>query len=143
MGASDGEPYRSWGFEPGESIYSSGVTPEFEVTDILASLGSTYDDVKTINLVEPSMQIDLNVVITKAEVRYHPIRYSLSDSPSGSYRHPDWYLEGWIPKSGFDQFSEVVRLRIYVRASASTPELEEVFWQVIPKEPRGDFVLAR
>ncbi len=142
MGASETAIYASWGFEPGESIYT-GEEPAFGVMEILASLGSTYDDVKTIRLVREDMQIGLNVVVTKAEVRYYPIRYSLSDSPSGSYRHPDWYLEGWIPKSGFDQFSEVVRLRIYVRASASTPELEEVFWQVIPKEPGGDFVLAR
>lgn len=136
---------RGRGFEPGESIYEFANC--FTLEELQKSLfASTYGEVFPVHLRNTDLDLDLPIVAAKVEARYNPSLYRTEDSPTGCYRHPDWYVEGWVIKSGFDPFDEVVRVRIYINADIKTGALDDTFlWQVIPKDPRPDdkFVMVR
>lgn len=132
------------GFEPGETVYEFYEC--FSLEDLQQSLfGSSYDKPITVPLKSKEMTVALEIVITMLGVRYPQFAYARNDSPAGSYQFPDWYAEGWILKSGFDQFDDITRVRMHIDGNREANGTDDVFlWQVIPKGPNPDakFVTA-
>lgn len=124
------------GFEAGESVFS--FIPCFTLEDVReAQFRNTYDEPKPVRI-GLSDSIVFNVVVQLVKSVFVGVKYSNTDNPLGCYKYPDWYIEGWLLKSGFDPYDEIVRIRMYVRVN-SGGEFENAFIQRIPKnsDPEG------
>ncbi len=111
------------GFETSEPVHETHSC--FTIEEALASLTtSTYSKPVTVELAEEDRSVVLPVVVTRAEAIYSRFGEP-GDSPAGAWEHPGWCFEGWVMKSGFDTFSDFVRVRFYMLWSDDL-----IFWQV-------------
>lgn len=125
------------GFEPGEPVHE---WPIDEPDDLMESIRrslfeSSHSRVVPIHLANADQSVRLPVVIVKAEARYDAYSSVPGATPIGAWEVPGWYLEGWVPKSGFDQFDEITRVRILWEDPIVKDTL---LWQVNPKDPNTD-----
>lgn len=126
---------RSHGFEGGEPIHEFYSC--FRLNEAFAALTeSTYSKPIPVYLKSEEHDVNIPVVMTMMKACYQPFAPYL-DSPAGCYETPEWYFEGWILKSGFDTFSGITRVRIYVTdTDPEDPNTSvNVLWQVIPTDP--------
>lgn len=122
---------RAKGFEPGEPVHEyHGCFTKEQLQDSL--FGSTYSTVVPVHLSTDDDTVRIPVVITHAQARYEPYAPVIGATPAGSYEQPDWYLEGWVVKSGFDAFDGITHVRIHVSDGF---EDGAFLWQVIPTKP--------
>jgi hypothetical protein len=120
------------GFEAGESVIR--FVPEFDVAQLRdAHYGSTYNEPKPLRI-ELAKDLVLQVVVEMSRAVYGSVTSEFqTQNPFGCYRFPDWYVEGWLLKSGFDPYDEVVHVRLYL--GAGMPGFQEGYIQRIPEEP--------
>lgn len=122
------------GFDPDEPINEYWEC--FTLEEAQRSLfESTYAEPIPVHLTNEGHGVRLPVVISRAEPRYP--RADTASGDVGSELLPDWYFEGWIPPSGFDEHPKVVRVRILARTSTvwQSRALDFTFsWQVIRHE---------
>src|SRR5580765_5316642 len=104
---------RMKGFEPGEPVYVDDAEL-FYREDLMRSLCSTYDEMTTVAVGTGDGRTLVKVVVGKVEARYQPVQEMIWDKPAGCHKYPDWYFEGWVPRSGFDPFREITRIRGYI-----------------------------
>jgi hypothetical protein len=125
------------GFQPGEAIHDWVIDEPDKLLDrIQESLfTSTYSRIVPIHLTNADKSTRIPVVVVKAEARYDAFGFVLGSTPVGDWEVPGWYLEGWVVKSGFDIFEDIVRVRIVWDDPLVNDSL---MWQAIPKEPNAD-----
>jgi hypothetical protein len=105
------------GFEAGEPVLS--FDPSFTLDDLKeAHYGSTYADPKPLRI-EFTTDIVVQMVVGMSRAVYIAFEEFSDASYFGSYKRPDWYVEGWLARSGFDPYSEIVRVRLYLRTEPS------------------------
>ncbi|ARP71752.1 hypothetical protein LK07_20575 [Streptomyces pluripotens] len=127
------EMFRGYGFEAGETIFI--FTPGFSLEDLKnAQFGNTYADPLPIRI-GLSASITFDVVVQTTTSVFVGVDHDGGDTPLGCFKHPDWYVEGWLMKSGFDPYEEARRVRLYLRAAGDNPNPTEGFIQVVPKNP--------
>ena len=73
--------------------------------------GSTYSASKSV-VVHINEGVSIPVVVTTARAAYEP--FPAAEGAVGCFEHPDYEFEGWVVKSGFDPYPEVVRVLIRV-----------------------------
>lgn len=111
------ERFKSLGFEAGEALHE--FDPKFTMEDLQKSLfGSTYSRPHTLPVDLEDCDVHLQVVVTMAKQIYTENTYLRTDSPLGCFDKPEWYIEGWLVKSGFDPYGEVVRVRALIEVSS-------------------------
>jgi hypothetical protein len=129
---------KSFGFEAGETVLH--FTPNFTVAELReAHYGSTYDDPKPLRLTIGEDFV-LPVVVEMTRAVYEAMDNGVYDFISrnlGCYRYPSWYGEGWLFKSGFDPYREVVRVRFYLVTDLGGM-FEDGYVQRIPDTPDPD-----
>jgi hypothetical protein len=124
--------FRQRGFEPGEPLHE--FYDCFYVKDALASMTeSTYSTPIPARLRSEDDDVDIPVIVTRADVQYQPFASGAGETPTGCHRRPDWYFEGWVMRSGFDPFEHITRVRVF--RSGTDPQ-DTVIWQVIPTAPK-------
>ena len=80
--------------------------------------GSTYNN--PIPVLAELGRVSLSVIPTSFSVVYEEFGPSEGESPAlGCYDRPNYVYEGWLLKSGFDPYGEVVRVRIRVVTQSS------------------------
>ena len=128
--------FKSYGFEAGEPVLY--FIPKFTLTDLQeAHYGSTYHEPMPLTI-EFADDFVLRVVVQMTRAVYRPIDDEIESlNPHGCYKHPEWYGEGWLLKSGFDPYAEVVRVRFRLSTTLDG-KFEEGFIQRIPKDPDPD-----
>jgi len=126
---------RRYGFESGEPVHEFYLC--FTVADALASMTeSSYSNPIPVRLTSDEHDVNIPVIVTRADVRYQPFVDRLDETPPGCHERPDWYFEGWVLKSGFDPFDHITRVRVFRQGGDTSAAT--VFWQVIPKDPDPD-----
>lgn len=111
------DSYKAHGFEPGEAVHEFAIS--FTKEELERSLfGSTYSNPSVIQVNLDDYDVHLAVVVTMAKQVYTEHTQLLTDAPLGCFERPEWYLEGWLLKSGFDPYPEVVRVRAYLQVSS-------------------------
>lgn len=129
------EDLKRRGFEPGESVHR--FRPEFELGDLQESLfGSTYSLPRHLEMNIGGGVGMLRVVVDCVKQFYLPHAHCVDDKPLGCYDYPEWYIEGWLLKSGFDPYGEVVRVRMFVQTVAGA--FDTALIQRIPANPDPD-----
>lgn len=114
--------------------------PEFTAADLRRFMDTTYDE----PLILPA-DIDDDagrVQIVAAQVRAVFTHFQGPDYPTGCYKYPDWEIIGWLPKSGFDPYPEVIWVRLVVIVDPSGPELTNCLLHWI-EPPTWDNTLPR
>lgn len=105
--------HKARGFVAGESVHE--FTIGFSKEELQQSLfESTYSNPIAIRVELEDCDIHLEVVVTIAKQVYTEYTNLVTDGPLGCFEEPEWYLEGWVRKSGFDPYSEVIRVRAYL-----------------------------
>jgi hypothetical protein len=104
---------KEFGFQPGETVYP--FRPDTNLPRELgtALVGSTYDE-PTVVHIEVHEDLAFNVVVDMIRAVYEPYRFSTGDRPLGCWRRPNLYAEGWLMKSGFDPYPEIIHVRMYL-----------------------------
>lgn len=128
------------GFQSGETVYK--IYPSLEVKDLhAAQCGSTYSNPKPLRI-EFCDKVALVVVQTVSSM-FITDQSGNGGTPLGYYQHPNWNVEGWLLKSGFDQNDEIIRVRLHLEGFLGG-KLDEGFMQVIPKRstPGGPLILV-
>ncbi len=123
-----------FGFESGEPVYYIEEV-EFTLEDVKQSLFSTYSEPYTLPLSLGRNTGLLQVVVTSVTSSYVGLTNQTTDSTLGCWEHPDWKLEGWLVKSGFDPYKEVVRVRIYLTSEPDGTGIDALRIQRIPSSP--------
>lgn len=130
--------YRQLGLEAGETVYN--FLPGFNLDEVKAALfGSTYSSPQTLEVKLGEGSPTLRVVVASVTAFYLPHAAHVGDSPVGVHHdEPNYRIEGWLTKSGFDPYNEVVRVRIVLDWDGR--EFEGRF-QRIPEnpDPNGEF----
>jgi hypothetical protein len=126
--------HRNLGFEAGETVYT--FTPAFTVDDVKDALFlGTYSNPRPLEIQLEEARPTLRVVVQSVTQVYTPFVIHPGDHPLGSYSEsPNWKIEGWLMKSGFDPYAEVVRIRIVLPEGLPA----EAFLQRIPTNPQPD-----
>ena len=129
--------YKAMGFEAGESIHQ--FTPRFSKQELRAALfDSTYNGPIAL-AIETDGSVHLKVIVALVKTVYIPNVVALNDSPLGCWQLPDFYLEGWLLKSGFDPYNEVVQVRAILRTQDSDDGSFDVgYIQRVPASPNPD-----
>ena len=125
------------GFEPGEPVHE--YTYCFSKEQLQEALfSSTYSTPVPVYLTQdgrrdsPSELIaKIPIVVTCVAPRFMLIGDATDATSVGGYDGPQWYVEGWVPKSGYDPVDSPVR-RIRVRVC---DDFALFYWQVIPDRP--------
>lgn len=135
--ADEAAKLKEQGFESGEPIYT--FSPDFTVEDIKASLfDSRYTNPKPL-VVGLAEDVHLQVVASLVKPVYGALVTLPGSKPLGCYEAPDWYVEGWLLKSGFDPYPEIVRVRMYLTVPSDGGDLGDVAHiQRIPDSPASD-----
>lgn len=116
--------HKARGFVAGESVHEFRIG--FTKEELHQSLfESTYSNPSFIR-VELEPYTNLDVIVTMAKQVYTEYTHHVSDSPLGCFDEPEWYLEGWVRKSGFDPYSEVVRVRAYLLREMITGYIQRI-----------------
>lgn len=117
---------KAFGFDPGIKVYSvEGV--DFDV-DLLkqALFDSTYKQPVTIpfrseriSLQGTALANGLGMVVELVQVYYCPREPHVGSGLLGCYNEPEWYVRGFLDKSGIDSNSEVIRMHVYLEVDGS------------------------
>ncbi|NKY27734.1 hypothetical protein [Nocardia gamkensis] len=104
---------KEFGFDASETVYP--FRPEADLPKRLSAalVGSLYDEPVSVRIVVHE-DLAFNVVASSIRVVYEPHRFTTDDYPLGCWRRPNLYVEGWLLKSGFDPYAEIVRVRLYL-----------------------------
>lgn len=133
MEMTDGSLYEELvrvGFQSGETIHK--LYPHMEVAELKeAQYGNTYDEPKPLRF-EFGEKVVLVVVQTVTAVFVSDD--APGERPFGYYRLPNWNVEGWLLKSGFDADTKITRVRLYLQGFLGGA-LDEGFIQAIPENP--------
>jgi hypothetical protein len=126
---------KGMGFDPGIPVYE--VTVPFTEKDIKAALfKSSYASPKIL-----SFRIDhgggdswdVPMVVELVQAIYTPYRVGKVDRPLGCWPYPEWHIRGFLFKSPFDPYNEVIRVHALVQKN-SPDELDMAYIQVV-REP--------
>lgn len=128
------EDWKLLGIEPGETVFI--IKPSFTLDDVKEALfGSTYTSPRTITVV---LGVPLQVVLTGTRQVYNSFEYRSKDKPVGvQYNVPHWVFDGWLLKSGFDPYEEVVRVRLVFQAD-SDDGTYDIYFQRVPTNPNPE-----
>ncbi|WP_416442583.1 hypothetical protein AB3K78_09165 [Leucobacter sp. HNU] len=126
---------REMGFEPGEPVRSEwyGLTKE-QVMESLFS--SSYSNPVPVFIECSVTEARRSIVITSAKAFYdnYDKPNQMGATPPGCWEEPHWYLEGWLPASGYDPEGQTIRR---VRIHTKGLDFDDFYWQLIPATP-GD-----
>lgn len=130
--------FKALGFQPGESVQRFDPTPSVTKEALKASLlDSTYDEPVVLSIkVDTDIALKVVVDLVKPCFQAHIIRNE--DSPLGCWQLPDVYFEGWLLKSGFDPYREVVRVRAILQTQSIDGSFSDGYIQRIPVNPDPD-----
>jgi hypothetical protein len=135
------ERLKRLGFEAGESVHE--FIPDFSIDTLKESLfESTYSHPKALNI-RPNDEAAavLPVVLTAVRQIYLPYLNRRDDHPLGCYEYPEWQADGWLLKSGFDPYGEVVTVRLYIQTT-DDGSLATGYIQRVPATPDPDGLVS-
>jgi hypothetical protein len=133
---------KAFGFDPGIPVY--------EVDEI----GFSLDDLKRalfesiyrapvalpINIGErgfASPDVELHMVVESVQAFYPPYTPNLDMKQSlGCSNVPEWYVRGFLYKSGFDAYPETIRMHVYITTGDSADDFNYMIVQVA-RHPSG------
>lgn len=119
------------GLEQGAHIHE--FMPEFTLDDLKSALfASTYSAPQPLPVNLDDAAATLRVVVVSVTQIYIARTVEVTDGPLGCYEHPSWRIEGWLMKSGFDPYDEVVRVRIVIDTKEALDEWDQAYIQRVP-----------
>ncbi|MGH8542061.1 MAG: hypothetical protein ACREX3_00090 [Gammaproteobacteria bacterium] len=122
------------GFEAGETVHYAE-DQRFTLDDVQRSLFSRYSAPHPLVIRIDDCIGVMRIVVTSATSVYEAYTERTDDGPLGCLEYPSWKLEGWLMKSGFDPYSEVIRVRMYLKSQMTDQEFSGVYIQRIPTNP--------
>ena len=131
---------KAFGFDPGIPVYEDA-RPRFDLGDVQRALfQSTYRSPITLPFFfGEGRDIELHMVVRWVQAYFEPYAPDLRmRRPLGCYNEPEWYLRGFLYKSGFDVNPEVVPMHVYLTTDGGDPKLHAALVQVVAAASEAD-----
>jgi len=134
----------AFGFDPGIPVYEID-KPDFEVDDLKrAVFESTYRKPVTLRFqsdkdefMETPLAEGLHMVVELVRVFYAPSEPFVGSGLVGCYNEPEWYVRGFLYKSGFDPYPEVLLMHAYLQNDGKeVSRIDQAVLQVV-RNPSG------
>jgi hypothetical protein len=129
----------AFGFDPGIPVYEIN-KPEFDV-DLLkrAVFESTYRNPITITfrsdkgeMCETPLEEGLEMVVEFVQVFYGPREPHVGSGLVGCYNEPEWYVRGFLYKSGVDPYPEVLQMHAYLQSNGEElGKIDQALLQIV------------
>jgi hypothetical protein len=72
------------------------------------------------------------MVVESVQAVYLPYAVGIGETPTGCYERPEWFVRGFLYKSGFDPYLQVVRMNLYCQTQGSSDDRFDLgFLQVV------------
>jgi hypothetical protein len=112
------------------------IVPDFSINDLKEALFSgTYSAPVTLRIHGFDENVSMTVVVQSVTKVFEAYRKPGSSGPLGCYELPAYRFEGWLLKSGFDPYPELVRIRCFVETDESGTNFVTGYIQRIPTSP--------
>lgn len=122
---------RSYGFEPGETVYK--IWPRLLLEELKeAQYSTTYTNPKTLRI-KLSKDEAFNVIVQTVSTLF--IEDVDREYESGYFPHPNWLVEGWILTSAPNWTGEGMRFRMCLEGFVGETTISEGWFQRVPKNP--------
>lgn len=127
------ERLKGLGFEPGIPVHEIDKV-DFDFGHVKDALfGSTYRQPITVTfrsdkeaLEETPIGVGLPMVVELVQAIYVPLEPSVGSGHFGCTNVPDWYLRGFLYKSGYDPYSEIIRMHAYLELGSDPDEMSKI-----------------
>jgi hypothetical protein len=122
LSLSTSDELKAFGFDPGIPVYEIDDF-DFDLDRVKQALfGSTYKNPVTLPFRfgrhipgEPAPEVTLDMIVEMVQAFYPPNIPSLSmNKPISCMDAPEWYLRGYVYKSGFDPYPETIQMHVYI-----------------------------
>jgi hypothetical protein len=131
------------GFDPGIPVHEVEDL-DFDLDAVKRALfESTYQNPITLPFrfrsdIPPYLaDLELRMVVSAVQAYYEPYAPIVGMSrPLGCWSPPEWYVRGFLYKSGFDPYPEIVQMHVYLRTDGSESTLHSALVQVV-RHPSG------
>jgi hypothetical protein len=147
LSLSTSDELKAFGFDPGIPVYEINQV-DFNLFDLdrvkQALFGSTYRNPVTLPFRfghhiprEPAPEVSLDMIVEMVQAFYPPNIPSLSmKKPIGCFDDPEWYLRGYVYKSGFDPYPETIRMHVYIATGGAGNDFSHALVQLV-RQPSG------
>jgi hypothetical protein len=112
------------GFDPSCPVYE--ISLDFEPSLLEEALfQSTYKKpiLLPLEIIERTehfpLDWDVPMVVESVQAVYLPYAVGVGETPTGCYERPEWFVRGFLYKSGFDPYLQVVRINLYCQTQAN------------------------
>jgi hypothetical protein len=101
---------------------------EFTIDDVKAALfDSTYSDPNYLEFKLDDHGSTMRVAVEAVRAVYTTYNEGL-----GCFQTPDWMVYGWLPKSGYDPYPDIVRVRCFLSMDKDDIHISEAEVQRVP-----------
>jgi hypothetical protein len=128
--AGDERPAHERLFLPG--VFTSACDVEFTIDDVKAALfESTYSNPKYLEF-----KLDDTNMMRVAVEAVRAV-YTTYNEGLGCFETPDWMIYGWLPKSGYDPYPDIARVRCFLSMDQDDIHISEAEVQRVPSGGSG------
>jgi hypothetical protein len=129
------------GFDPGIPIFEMGGEINLEEVQ-RATFESTYSRPAVVPFIYQGSQDGdiekwaLPMLVELAQAVYTPFSTHATETPTGCWEHPSWYLRGFLSKSAFDPYPETIRMHAFLAVEPDEGGIETGILQLV-RHPSG------
>ena len=131
------------GFDPGIPVYELEPVG-FDLEGLEQALfGSTYRHPATVTfssdkleMQETPLEKGIEVLVESVQLFYIPREEHVGSGLVGCYPEPQWYLCGFVFKSGFDPYPETIRVHARLDNDSTDIKIDKAVVQFV-REPSG------
>jgi hypothetical protein len=83
--------------------------------------------------------VELFMVVELVQAYYAPYApHTNQKLPIGCFDTPEWYLRGFLYKSGFDVYPEVIRIHAYIATGGAADNINHAIIQIVRSPSEAD-----
>ena len=147
LSLSTSDELKAFGFDPGIPVYEiNQVNFDFDLDRVKQALfESTYQNPVTLpfefgsNPGDGGSEVTLHMIVEMVQAFYAPNIPSLSmKKPIGCIDAPEWYLRGYVYKSGFDPYPETIRMHVYIATGGAANDFNHALVQLVRRPSDAD-----